>query len=152
MVNGLSYGAFLVLMTTQSTLQHSLPFTHSHTHSCSESISSTWEDWDRTADLLVGGWTALPLSHSRPMVDTFKTDEPHKTTNYSITNVSIQGLHLSQAAFKDGTARLSHFEGSFKRSRKYTWSLPRPDLLLQPVIQRGNGAGNSSEGRTRNPL
>ena len=35
------YSAFLVLMTTQSSLQYSLTFTQSHTHSHSASISST---------------------------------------------------------------------------------------------------------------
>ena len=60
------YSAFLVLMTTQSSLQYSFTFTPSHTHSYSASISSTllfyeaqfrvqghfgmhifffWEDW-----------------------------------------------------------------------------------------------------------
>ena len=35
------YSAFLVLMTTQSTLQYSFTFTHSHTHSYSASTRST---------------------------------------------------------------------------------------------------------------
>ena len=35
------YRAFLVLMTTQSSLQYSFTFTQSHTHSYSASISST---------------------------------------------------------------------------------------------------------------
>ena len=35
------YSAALVLMTTQSSLQYSLTFTQSHTHSYSASISST---------------------------------------------------------------------------------------------------------------
>ena len=35
------YSTFLVLMTTQSTLQYSFTFTQSHTHSYSASISST---------------------------------------------------------------------------------------------------------------
>ena len=35
------YSAFLVLMTTQSSLQYSFTFTQSHTHSYSASISST---------------------------------------------------------------------------------------------------------------
>ena len=75
---------FLVLMTTQSSLQYSFTFTQSHTHSCSASISSTLlfyeaqfrvqhlaqghfgmqigKTGDRTADLQV---PTLPLSHSR---------------------------------------------------------------------------------------
>ena len=36
-----SYSAFLVLMTTQSSLQYSFTFTQSHTHPYSASISST---------------------------------------------------------------------------------------------------------------
>ena len=35
------YSSFLVLMTTQSSLQYSFTFTQSHTHSYSASISST---------------------------------------------------------------------------------------------------------------
>ena len=34
------YSAFLVLMTTESSLQYSFTFTQSHTHSYSASISS----------------------------------------------------------------------------------------------------------------
>ena len=71
------YSAFLVLMTTQSSLQYSFTFTQSHTHSYSASISSTLlfyegqfgaqhlaqgylgmqigKTWDRNADLQVGG-------------------------------------------------------------------------------------------------
>ena len=71
------YSAFLVLMTTQSSLQYSFTFTQSHTHSYSASISSTLlfyeaqfrvqhlaqghfsmqmgKTGDRTADLQVGG-------------------------------------------------------------------------------------------------
>ena len=42
-VNGLYlYRASLVLMTTQSALQYSLPFTHSHTHLYSASFSSSF--------------------------------------------------------------------------------------------------------------
>ena len=70
------YG-FLVLMTTQSSLQYSFTFAHSQTHSYSASISSTFlfyegqfgvqhlaqghfgmqmgKTGDRTADLLAGG-------------------------------------------------------------------------------------------------
>ena len=35
------YSSFLVLMTTQSSLQYSFTFTQSHTHSYSASINST---------------------------------------------------------------------------------------------------------------
>ena len=36
-----SYSSFLVLMTTQSSLQYSFTFTQSHTHSYSASMGST---------------------------------------------------------------------------------------------------------------
>ena len=77
------YRAFLVLMTTLSSLQYSFTFTHSHTHSYSASISSTLlfyegqfgvaqghfgmqmgKTGDRTAYLQVGGQPFYPLSHS----------------------------------------------------------------------------------------
>ena len=77
------YSAFLVLMTTQSTLQYNFTFTQSHTHSYSASISCTllfyeaqfgvqhlaqghfgmqffWEDWGSNCQ--PSGWrtTTLP--------------------------------------------------------------------------------------------
>ena len=82
------YSAFLVLMTTQSSLQYSFTFTQSHTHTvhllaalcCSMRPNSGFsillkdtsacrfgKTGDRTADCLqVGGRPLYPLSHSRP--------------------------------------------------------------------------------------
>ena len=50
------YSAFLVLMTTQSSLQYSFTFTHSHTHSYSASISSTLLFYE-------GQFGVQPLAH-----------------------------------------------------------------------------------------
>ena len=81
------YSTFLVLMTTQSSLQYSFTFTQSHTHSYSASISSTllfYEGQFRVQHLAqghfgmptflerlgieqVGGRPLSPLSHSRPL-------------------------------------------------------------------------------------
>ena len=68
MVNGLYlYSAFLVLMTTQSSLQYSFTFTHSHNllfyegqfrvqHLVQGHLGmQIWKTGDRTADLQVGG-------------------------------------------------------------------------------------------------
>ena len=82
------YSAFLVLVTTQSSLQYSFTFTQSHTHSYSASISSTlsvykaqfgvqhlaqghfdmqiWEDWG--SNCRPSGWrtTTLPSQPQPP--------------------------------------------------------------------------------------
>ena len=85
------YSAFLVLITTPSTLQYSFTFTHSHTHthSYSASITSTllfyrglfgiqhlaqghfgmqiWKTGYRTADLQVGGRPLYPSATAAPV-------------------------------------------------------------------------------------
>ena len=86
------YSAFLVLMTTQSSLQYSFTFTQSHTHSYSASISSSFlfyeaqfrvpkdtsacrfgKNGDQTADLQIGGRPLYPLSHSLWIMNSERT-------------------------------------------------------------------------------
>ena len=93
------YSSFLVLMTTQSSLQYSFTFTQSHTHSYSASISSTLlfyegqfrvqhlarghfsmqmgKTGDRTADLQVGGQPLYPSATAALETGFFLTNQNH---------------------------------------------------------------------------
>ena len=90
------YSAFLVLMTTQSSLQYSFTFTQSHTHSYSASMSNTLlfyegqfevqhlaqghlgmqmgKTGDPTADLQVGGRPLYPSATAHSLIRSWDSD------------------------------------------------------------------------------
>ena len=75
------YSTFLVLMTTQSSLQYSFTFTQSHTHSYSRSISSTVLFYEGNS-----GFSILPKDTSAYRFErlgikllTFRLEDDHST-------------------------------------------------------------------------
>ena len=123
------YSTFLVLMTTQSSLQYSFPFTQSHTHSYSASISSTllfYEAQFKVQHLAQGhfsmqnlgrlgielqvGWRPLyPLSHSRTVT---RTLVEHKTREESVRKdkerAAVCGHHMQNHSLL-GVVLFCHF-------------------------------------------